>query len=80
MSLLDLGVGVELRSCLSSAFCVCVSGCEDTVMIEVFVEGSEDSAVDKSGEGPGAVIEPCNKLVVDTALVGPVLRAPEEVG
>jgi len=49
-------------------------------MIEVFVEGSEDSAVDKSGEGPGTVIEPCNKLVVETALVGPVLRAPEEVG
>jgi len=76
VSLLDLGVGVELRSCFSSAFWVCVSGCDAAAIIEFLVVGSEESAVDKSED----VIEPCNMFVVDTALVGPVLRAPEEIG
>ena len=80
MSLLDFGVGVELRSCFSSAFCVCVSGCEEATIIEFFVVGSEESAVDKREDDPGTVIEPCNMFVEDTALVGPVLRAPDEIG
>jgi len=80
VSLLDLGVGVELRSCFSSAFWVCVSGCDEAAIIEFFVAGSDESAVDKSEDEPGTVIEPCNVFVVDTALVGPVLRAPEEIG
>ena len=80
MSLLDFGVGVELRSCFSSAFWVCVSGCDEAAMMEFLVVGSDDSAVDKREEEPGAVIEPCNMFVVDTTPVGPVVRAPEEMG
>ena len=48
-------------------------------MMEFFVVGSEDSALDKREEEPGAVIDPCNMFVVDTTL-GPVLRAPDEMG
>lgn len=71
---------MELRSCFSSAFWVWVSGCDEAAIIEFFVVGSEERAVDKREEDPGTVIEPCNMFVVDTALVGPVLRAPEEIG
>ena len=71
---------MELRSCFSSAFWVCVSGCDEAAIIEFFVAGSDESAVDKSEDEPGTVIEPCNVFVVDTALDGPVLRVPEEMG
>ena len=71
---------MELRSCFSSAFWVCVSGCDEAAIIEFFVAGSEESAEDKSEDDPGTIIEPCNVFVVDTAFVGPVLRDPEERG
>lgn len=44
------------------------------------MEGSEEIAEGKRADEPGTDMEPCNISVVDTAVICPVLTAPEEIG
>ena len=44
------------------------------------MEGSEEIAEGKRADEPATDMEPCNISVVDTAVICPVLTAPEEIG